>query len=225
MIYPTRTGGKSLSLRLPGFLTQLSAPSNRLAPLPHPPERYGATASVVVRGPLDSSLYRIYKALLFPSLLLSSALSLWLRPSYRRRSKRAILIEVILGRLASPYSLQPAHEIAHIVPLWIFTGHLPATSLIQCTGDYGYTAAPGWFLPRNHYLVVGLTPLLALTPLLLACLRFAPSPTIPWLCWMVAHNVAGSNVDLFIARLLLSRPPTTYINDVGLHFTLWEPTR
>ncbi len=209
------------SLRFPSLAS--AAPAS-LVPLPYPPERYAPSATISVQGPLDTYLYRIYRRLLFPSLLLSCTLALRLRPEYCRRSKRAILAEVILGRLASPHSLQPAHELAHIIPLRIFTGELPTFSLFQLTGNYGFTAAPGWFLPRNHYLVIGLAPLVTVTPLLLASLRFAPSPMLPWLCWMIAHNVAGSNVDLHIAGLLLSRSPRTYINDVGLNFTLWEPT-
>mgnify|MGYP003875609415 CR=1 FL=1 len=114
------------------------------------------------------------------------------------------------------------HEGIHGLFFWIFTRSKPVFALKSL---YAYAAAPEWYLPRNQYLVVSLSPLILIS--LLCGLLFVFIPQ--WLflpVWGVAvFNAAGSVGDLFVAVWLFLQPGTCLANDRGDIFSLYLPDR
>lgn len=200
----------------------------RRVPTPYPPHGYEVALTLPIPGPLDPRLSRIKVGILVPFALTGYWLLLSrLRPAYRRRSKTLLAAEWLLSllpsRYLSRYLLTPPHEALHGLPLWTFTGEHPLLSM-RARDGWAYAAAPNWWLPRNHYLLVLLLPVSALTPLLLALMPVTPAPLLALLGWSVVRHVADSNADLYVAWQLLERP-ASYLHDTGKVFTFWEPKR
>src|SRR6266700_2171735 len=94
------------------------------------------------------------------------------------------------------------HELTHGLFFWLFTKSRPAFGF---KGWYAYTAAPGWYLPRAQFLVVGGAPLILLSLLGVALLLVVPWVVVPWVLWMLIGNAAGAIGDLYmLARLTLA---------------------
>ncbi len=199
----------------------------RLAPLPDPPTGHEVSLTLPVPGPpeVEARLTRIYRMLLVSSLLSYCVFVLRVHPAYGSRPKRSIALELPIAYLAARQLPYAVHEGMHAALLWAYTGERPLVSLLPPKGGYAYTASPRWYFPRNRYLVVGLTPLVILTPLLLALVPVVPVWLLQWLGWTVVRNVSGSNADLYVAWQLLRRHPNCYIHDTGQVFTFWEPTK
>ncbi len=206
-----------------GLASRLRTSSPRPVPLKHPPEDYELSLTLPIPGPVDTRLRLINILLSVPSLALYWALALKVRPEYRNRRKRSVALQSLLGLVAAAYPLEVVHEGVHAVLLWSFTGERPVVSL-PLRGGYASAASPNWYFPRDYYLVVGLTPFAALTPLLLVMVRSAPTWMLPALGWAVTRNISSSSADLYVAWQLLRRPHS-YLNDTGAVFTFWEPAR
>jgi hypothetical protein len=110
------------------------------------------------------------------------------------------------------------HEAIHGIFFWLFTGERPLFALRL---SYAYAAAPGWYLPRNAYLVTGLAPFVVISLAGLALIASAPAS---WLApvWFVATvNAAGAVGDLAVAVWLLQIPPDSFAQDRGDAVTLY----
>lgn len=196
------------------------------APLPHPPSGYEVSAVLPIPGPDAERQLRYFNNVLG----LCSAASVCLlvremRAEYRTRQRlfRSLTNPTsLLGAALVRHPLLAAHEGIHVLLLWAFTRELPRFSVIPRNG-YAYAAAPGWYFPRSHYLVIGLGPLAVLTPILIALLRLAPAWAVPAVGRAIVGNIAGSNADIYVAWQLLRRPPNHYIHDTGEVFSFWAP--
>ena len=118
------------------------------------------------------------------------------------------------------------HELAHAVA-FLALGARPrfGAKLNTKLGPVLYAAAPGSYLSRSGYLVVGLAPLLGLTIVLLAIIAVAPSDgLIAGAAFLaVVLNVGGSAGDAMMMRAVLSYPSDARFEDTGDGFTVYGP--
>lgn len=110
------------------------------------------------------------------------------------------------------------HEGIHGFFLWLFTRARPVFAF---KGYYASAAVPGWYLPRNQYLVVSLAPLTLIT--LLGCVLLAAAPPA-WLLpllLVLTFNASGAVGDLLVAAWLLRTPGDALAFDTGEAVTLY----
>ena len=152
---------------------------------------------------------------------------IWLRPeealskfsffSIQTPLEMAGLILAIIGLTALNLIF---HEAIHGVFFWIFTRSNPRFAF---RGAYAYAAAPGWYLPRNSFLVTTLAPLLiiSLAGLIVMCMIPATGLAATW--FIVSMNASGAVGDMLVAWWVLRRTPRSYIQDRGDAVTLYLP--
>ncbi len=205
--------------------TALRGPSSP-QPLPHPPAGYEPTYKLAVPGPMDVKFNRDW----WWPLAIGSLIGYWtlttrLRPGYWRRPRRSILLEWLIGGILGRFSIYPLHEGIHAALLWVYTGERPLMRLLPPLNGYAYALSPRWYLPRNAALTEGLAPVVVLTPGLLFAVHKVPTWALAGLGSAVAHNVAASAADMYVACLLSRRPATSYTNITTQQFTIWEVSR
>ena len=125
----------------------------------------------------------------------------------------------VLAILLALVAVLLLHELVHGAFFWLLTRSRPRFGL-QIT--YAYAAAPDWYIPRNPYLVVGLSPLALITLVGVALMPVLPEAwVLPWVL-ALALNASGSVGDVYIIGWLLSQPGDTLVNDHGdsIHFYL-----
>jgi hypothetical protein len=113
------------------------------------------------------------------------------------------------------------HELVHGLFYWWLSGKRPKFGL---RGLLPYTVAPvGVFFPRNHFLAVGIAPLVLLTLVGLLLMVIVPVHIVPILLFFVALNVGGAAGDLLMVILLLSFPSDTVMEDNDTGLTIYGP--
>jgi hypothetical protein len=112
------------------------------------------------------------------------------------------------------------HELTHGLFYWLFTHERPAFGY---KGLYAYCAGPGWYMPRNQALVIGLAPVVILSLLGLALLPVVPATLLPSLLLLLIINASGAVGDLLISGWLLtqSRDALLYDHETGVAMTLF----
>lgn len=110
------------------------------------------------------------------------------------------------------------HEAVHGAFFWLFTRSRPVFAF---KGAYAYAAAPGWFIPRNQYLVVGLSPLVILTVVGVALAAVLPAGWLLPLLALLILNASGAVGDLWVTLSLLGYPPSAYCYDEGDRTTVY----
>jgi len=112
------------------------------------------------------------------------------------------------------------HEAVHGAFFWIFTQARP---LFGLKAAYAYAAAPDWYIPRNTYLVVGLSPLVVISAAGIILLPLVPTDLLlPWL-FALATNASGAVGDLYIVGWLLTQPAQTLVQDRGDGMLIFTP--
>ena len=111
------------------------------------------------------------------------------------------------------------HEAFHGVFFWVFTRQRPVFAL---SWAYAYAAAPGWYLPRNPYLVTAVAPLAGISLLALLALAFGPPGWFLPALVVAASNAGGAVGDVWVIVWLLRQPPTCYAQDRGDAVTLFN---
>lgn len=115
------------------------------------------------------------------------------------------------------------HEAVHGVFFWLFAGRRPAFGI---KGIFVYAAAaPDVYFPRNHYLIVGIAPLVLLTLVGLLLMVIVPVVVVRILILFVAFNAAGAAGDLMMAVCLLRYSPDTLMQDSGTGVTIYGPEK
>ena len=126
----------------------------------------------------------------------------------------------LLALLAVLVVMVVVHEAIHGFFFWLYTRARPAFGV---GAGYAYAAAPGWYLPRNQYLLVGISPLLVIT--LVGALLLAVVPAallLPVLALMIV-NASGAVGDLAVVAWLLTLPRETLASDDGDAVTVYVP--
>ncbi len=125
----------------------------------------------------------------------------------------ALLFLLVAGQVA-------VHELIHGLFFQFYTGARPHYAF---KGLYAYAAAPGWYLPRNPYLVTALAPFVLITLAGLLLLPFLPAGFVLPLLLGLTLNAAGAVGDLLVAGWLLIQPPSSLIHDNGDAISLYRP--
>lgn len=111
------------------------------------------------------------------------------------------------------------HEGIHGFFFWIFTKHKPEFGIKL---PYAYAAMPGWYFPRNQYLIIGLTPFLILNLLGIFMIPIVP---LNWLWVLLAAlllNSSGAVGDLAVIIWLLNKPKTCLALDKADSIDLYK---
>lgn len=132
----------------------------------------------------------------------------------------AALLWILLLIVGSTAVMIILHEAVHGIIFWVITGEKPVFAF---RGWYAYAAAPGWYLPRNAYLINSLAPLLLLTVIYLGLMAIIPAPALAPLLLMVTLNTSGCIGDIVVALWLLRHPSETLAQDCGTAITLYLP--
>jgi hypothetical protein len=151
--------------------------------------------------------------------------ALWMRPEAARQglsgslnlSGVLVMLLAVIGIYAAVIVL---HEATHGIFMVWFTHTRPVFAF---RGYYAYAAAPGWYFPRNQYMLTSLAPLVVLSLLGLVVLAFVPAGWFLVVISFMAFNGSGAVGDLAVFFWLLRQPPTCLAYDVGDAVTLYLP--
>jgi hypothetical protein len=102
------------------------------------------------------------------------------------------------------------HEGIHAFFFWIFSKHMP---LVGFKGAYAYAAMPGWYFPRNQYLMIGIAPLILITIIGILFLAILPVSSLNLVLVALIINTSGAVGDLFVVIWLLNKPVETLALD------------
>jgi len=111
------------------------------------------------------------------------------------------------------------HELAHALFFWLFTRERPKIGFNLL---YAYAAAPDWYFPRNHFVLIGLAPLLLITLAGGILMFFVDFMAIPRLVLALTINAAGAIGDMMVVGWLLAQPAAILIRDQGTAITLYR---
>ena len=102
------------------------------------------------------------------------------------------------------------HEAVHAALFWMFTRARPQVGV---KGWYAYASAPGWYLSRNSYLVVGLGPFVVVTLVAIGLLRVLPPLGVGLAVIAAIVNAAGSVGDLYLCARVGRAPRSAVVED------------
>jgi len=154
-------------------------------------------------------------ALLIPAGWFFFSAGRWIRPAMRNDvapdGPSPLLLQALLMLLSVVFFIL-LHELIHGLFFWRLIGERP---LFGLRGLYAFAAAPGWYIPRNPYLWIGLSPLVLISLFGLLLVPLIPSPLLfAWLFGLV-YNAAGAAGDIYFVLWLLTQRPDLYIEDAG----------
>lgn len=139
-------------------------------------------------------------------------------------SQRLTATDLLLGLVALALAVVVTltlHELTHGVFFWLFTRARPQFGF---KGAYAYAAAPGWYIPRGPFFLIGLAPLILLSSLGLLVLPFIPFPASLPLLFTLFVNATGAIGDLYMVTRLAFAPRGTLIEDQGEGIRWFAPT-
>jgi hypothetical protein len=110
------------------------------------------------------------------------------------------------------------HELVHGIFFWVYTRERPRFAL---KGGYAFAAAPGWYLPRFQYIIVGLSPLIIISLLAIFFATFVIKPMVPYLLIIATFNAAGALGDMIVVAWVLMQPNTILVKDDGDRFSTY----
>jgi hypothetical protein len=112
------------------------------------------------------------------------------------------------------------HEAIHGAFFWLFTGSRPVFAF---KGTYAYAAAPGWYLTRGAYMLIGIAPLVLISILGMITLRVAPAPNVTLIILSLVINTSGSVGDLAAVLWLARQPASCLAHDQGDVIEIYLP--
>jgi len=133
------------------------------------------------------------------------------------KSFRTLQISGSIIFLAGLLGILLIHELIHGFFFYWFTGEKP---VIGFKSIYAYAGSPGWFIKKNYFQIVTLSPLIIMTLTGFILLSYIPFPYSSMLFLLVTANAAGSIGDIWMSLLLLRQPEGTYVNDSGISATI-----
>lgn len=105
------------------------------------------------------------------------------------------------------------HELIHGFFFYIYTGEKP---LLGFKSIYAYAASPGWYIRKNYFQIITLSPVILMTAAGLILMPFIPRGYSSMILLLAAVNAAGSICDIWISIVLARKPDETYVNDSGI---------
>jgi hypothetical protein len=112
------------------------------------------------------------------------------------------------------------HEGIHAFFFWIFSKQKP---LVGFKGAYAYAAMPGWYFPRNQYLMIGIAPLILITLIGILFMAILPISNLNLVLVALVINTSGAVGDLFVVIWLLTKPAETLALDQGDSIEFYVP--
>lgn len=112
------------------------------------------------------------------------------------------------------------HEAVHGLGFMLLAKVRP---IFAFRGVYAYAAAPGYYIPRNPYLVIALAPLVVISLVGVVLMTFVPPLWITPLVLVCVVNSSGAVGDLWVAWLLLRHPPEAFAQDRGDEIEIYAP--
>jgi hypothetical protein len=105
------------------------------------------------------------------------------------------------------------HEVIHGIFFYIFTGTRP---VIGFKSVYAYAGAPDWYIRKNYFLIITLSPVVIITLAGFVLMLFLKPPLLSLVFLLVTANAAGSAGDIWMSILLMKKPSESYVNDSGI---------
>jgi hypothetical protein len=139
-------------------------------------------------------------------------LALIIRPDIHDHVFQVSSLGSILAILLAIVGVIIFHELIHGLFFWLITTQRPYFGF---RGAYAFAAAPTWFIARNAYLLVGLSPLILITFFGLLLLPLIPLAGLLPLLYALTANTAGAIGDVAIVAWLLAQPASIMIRDRG----------
>jgi hypothetical protein len=164
------------------------------------------------------NLIGFFLLLFFGSLFIGLAKAM--RPDFTRFGIVISSVFSLLVPLVVLVLMILLHEVIHGLFFWLYTHQRP---IFAFKGAYAYAAAPDWYLPRNKYVVVGLSPLILISLAGLLLLTIAPLSFFPSILIVMIFNAAGAVGDLIVVGWLLLKQPDSLVRDYGDMFTVYQP--
>lgn len=131
-------------------------------------------------------------------------------------------IFLIVGVVVTTILVVTLHELVHGLFYWVFTRERPTFGFKWW---YAYAAAPGWYVPRPQFVVVGLAPLVLLTLVGLGVMLLVPWVLVPYLLWGLIVNAGGAIGDLYMVLRLALAPAGVVIEDWANGITWYVPCK
>jgi hypothetical protein len=185
------------------------------------PDGYVPAGSVVLEGNLR--LKRLLNLASVPVLLVAGIvlipLATVLRPELGAGSGGTIagpgdalwfIGGILVAAVLLPVVILVVHEAVHGLLFWVYTRRRPQ---FGWKGWYAYACAPGWYLTRNSFLVVGLAPIVLMSAAALALAMVLPPIGAGMVLLGAIFNAAGSVGDLYICWRLLAAPASAVVED------------
>lgn len=124
----------------------------------------------------------------------------------------------LVGNIVSYIVILPLHELIHALA-FLFWGGKPYFGAKLPLALY--CGAKNQLFWRNHYLVVGLAPLLLIT--LVGVLLILVAPVLAsYLLFAIVGNIAGAAGDVLVALRLWRQDRTLLIEDTEVGYRAWK---
>ena len=104
------------------------------------------------------------------------------------------------------------HEAIHGLFFWLFTMEKPRFGFKVV---YAFAGAPGWYITKQPYIIVGIAPLVVITVVGFLLLLFVPSGWILPLLLFITMNASGASGDIYTVLWLMSKPDNILVSDSG----------
>jgi Putative zincin peptidase len=111
------------------------------------------------------------------------------------------------------YALLFLHECTHAFFIWMFSGKWPQIKVVKLWGISvgGYNASPGWYYPRNVFIIFALAPLFLVSSFLyVLSYRIPPVYVLP-VQDIFLLNIVGSIQDVIVAFFAALHPVSALI--------------
>jgi hypothetical protein len=115
--------------------------------------------------------------------------------------------------LAGLVIILTVHELIHGFFFYLFTKERP---VLGFKSVYAYAGAPDWYIKKNYFQVITLSPLIFISIAGLILMSVLPAGYLSMVFILATVNAAGSIGDLYMSTILLTKPVDTYINDSGI---------
>lgn len=153
---------------------------------------------------------------------LLAALLAWMRPGFFNtiptRISIGLLIDLMLFLVVMVVTIV-VHELVHGLFFWLFAGRRPNFGIGP---GYAFAGLPDWFFPKQQYLVIGLSPFVALTILGLAWCVFAPLPLVGQVFAGMVVNAGGAIGDLYVCWRITREAGDVWVKDTGDGFQVYR---
>jgi hypothetical protein len=125
----------------------------------------------------------------------------------------------ILILLLITFGMAFLHEGIHGLFFWLFTKEKPKFGFKLV---YAYAGAPGWYITKWPYLVIGISPFIMITVIGFVTLLNVPMKWILPILFFITINASGAAGDIYTVFWLLPQPSNILVHDSGEKVKIFE---